>query len=122
MKGNHMRAFLIDPFRQEVTEVNYSGDYKQICEFIDAELFDVARLNANGDGIYVDDEGLYAEDQRFFQHKFYPNPLAGKGLVLGCDMDTGESASASMTLEQLVDDIEWVTPIRVNGEVVWINA
>jgi len=117
-----MRAFLIDPFRQEVTEVNYSGDYKQICKLIDADLFDVARLNAKGDGIFVDDEGLYAEDQRFFQHKFYPNPLAGKGLVLGCDMDTGESASASMTLEQLVDDIEWVMPIRVNGEVVWINA
>tara|TARA_R110000822_G_scaffold35007_8_gene98886 strand:+ start:376 stop:729 length:354 start_codon:yes stop_codon:yes gene_type:complete len=117
-----MRAFLIDPFQQEVTEVNYSGDFKQIYEFIDAHTFDVARLNAKGDGIYVDDEGLYAEDQRFFQHKFYPSPLAGKGLVLGCDMDTGESASASMTLEQLVDDIEWVMPIRVNGEVVWINA
>jgi hypothetical protein len=37
-------------------------------------------------------------------------------------MDTGESADASMTLEQLTDDVEWVMPIRVNGEVVWIAA
>jgi hypothetical protein len=117
-----MRAFLIDPFKQEVTEINYSGDFHQIYDLIDAETFDVARLNANGDGIYVDDEGLYAEDVRFFQHRFYPQPLAGKGLVLGCDMETGESAPASMTLAQLVDDIEWVMPIRVNGEVTWISA
>jgi hypothetical protein len=27
-----------------------------------------------------------------------------------------------MTLEQLTDDVEWVMPIRVNGEVVWIAA
>lgn len=115
-----MRAFLIDPFKQEVTEVNYSGDFRQIYDLIDAQTFDVARLNTKGDGIYVDDEGLCAEDVRFFQHKFYPQPLAGKGLVLGCDMDTGESAPASMTLEQLADDVEWVMPIRVNGEVTWI--
>ena len=117
-----MRAFLIDPFKQEITEINYTGDYRQIYDLIDAQTFDVARLNAKGDGIFVDDEGLYAEDQRFFQHKFYPNQLAGKGLVLGCDMNTGESAPASMTLEQLTDDVEWVMPIRVNGEVVWIAA
>jgi len=117
-----MRAFLIDPFRQEVTEINYSGDFKQIYDLIDAEIFDVARLNAKGDGIFVDDEGLYAEDQRFFLHKSYPQPLAGKGLVLGCDVETGDTASATMTLEQLVDDIEWVMPIRVNGEVTWINV
>jgi len=55
-------------------------------------------------------------------HRFYPQPLAGKGLVIGCDMNTGESADASMTLMELVDDIEWVMPVRVNGEVKWINA
>ena len=54
-----MRAFLIDPFQQEVTEVNYSGDFKQIYEFIDAHTFDVARLNAKGDGIYVDDQCIH---------------------------------------------------------------
>ena len=110
-------------FHKSLKNITYTKLHASLTEYgVDAHTFDVARLNAKGDGIYVDDEGLYAEDQRFFQHKFYPSPLAGKGLVLGCDMDTGESASASMTLEQLVDDIEWVMPIRVNGEVVWINA
>ena len=117
-----MRAFLIDPFRQTVEQIEYSGDFRQIYKLIDAECFDVARLNAKGDGIFVDDEGLYAEDQRFFQHRLYPNPLAGKGLVIGCDMNNGESADASMTLRELVDDVEWVMPVSVNGEVVWIDA
>jgi hypothetical protein len=117
-----MRSFLIDPFRQEITEVIYSGKVEQICSLIDADLFDCARINKHGDGIFVDDEGLFAEDARFFLHSDYPNPLAGKGMVIGCDMETGESASAHTTLDELIEKVRWVYPIKVNGELTWIDA
>lgn len=117
-----MRSFLIDPFKQEITEVVYSGDIEQIYQLTDCQTFDVARINKHGDGIFVDDEGLYAEDVRFFLHSDYPNPLAGKGMVIGCDMETGESASAHTTLDELIEKVRWVYPIRVNGELTWIDA
>ena len=117
-----MRSFLIDPFKQEITEVIYSGKVDQICDLIDCHLFDCARINKHGDSIFVDDEGLYAEDARFFLHSDYPNPLAGKGMVIGCDMTTGESASAHTTLDELLEKVKWVYPIRVNGEITWIDA
>ena len=96
-----MRSFLIDPFKQDITEVAYSGDIEQIYELTDCQTFDVARINRHGDGIFVDDEGLYAEDARFFWHSDYPQPLAGKGMVIGCDMETGESAPTHTTLDEL---------------------
>jgi hypothetical protein len=117
-----MRSFLIDPFKQEITEVAYSGDIKQIYQLTDCETFDCVRINKHGDGIFVDDEGLFAEDARFFLHSDYPNPLAGKGMVIGCDMTNGESASAHTTLDELLAKVKWVFPIRVNGEIVWIDA
>ena len=52
-----MKAILIDPFEQTVKEVQYSGDFHQIYDLIEAETFDVARIS-RGDGIFVDDEGL----------------------------------------------------------------
>lgn len=116
-----MRSFLIDPFKQEITEVEYSGDIEQIYQLTDCQTFDCARIR-NGDGIFVDDEGLYAEDVRFFWHEDYIQPLAGKGMVIGCDMETGESAPAKTTLNELLDKVRWVTPIKVNGELTWIDA
>lgn len=117
-----MRSFLIDPFKQDITEVEYSGDIEQIYELTDCHTYDCARINAQGDGIYIDDEGLYAEDARFFWHSDYPQPLAGKGMVIGCDMETGESAPTHTTLDELIEKVRWVYPIKVNGELTWIDA
>lgn len=118
-----MNAYLIDPFTQTITQVEHSGNYRQIYDLIDAEGFDLARINEHGDAIYVDDEGLLHEKaQAFFHHKNYPQPLAGKGLVLGCD-DEGESVAPTVTLADLERDITWVMPIRINGgDVMWVRS
>ncbi|MFN7323068.1 MAG: hypothetical protein ACK5SP_02225 [bacterium] len=118
-----MQAYLINPFAQTITQVEYTGNYQQIYDLIDAETFDVARINEHGDGIFIDDEGLIREkDQAFFKHKEYPQPLAGLGLVLGCD-DEGESVAPFVTINELVRDISWVMPVRVNGGgIMWVNV
>lgn len=114
-------TFLIDPFKREVTEVHFAGDYKQIYPLIDADCFDIARINKHGDGICVDDEGLYVEEQAFFYFTDYPQPLAGKGLVLGCRASDGETIAPTISLEELRSKIEWVMPVRINGELVWMT-
>jgi len=118
-----MHAYLIDPFTQTITQVEHNGHYQQIYDLIDCENFDLARINEHGDGIYIDDEGLFREaPQAFFHHKNYPQPLAGKGLVLGCD-DEGESVAPFTTLEELQRDVAWVMPVRINGsEIKWVRT
>lgn len=116
-----MDAYLIDPFAQTITKVNYSGRYEQIYDLIDCDTFDCARINRMGDAIFIDDEGLMRErPQAFFRHRSYPQPLAGKGLVLGGN-DEGESTAPAVSLEQLIEDVEWVMPAKINGEVTWIH-
>ncbi len=114
-------AYLINPFTRAITEVEYSGDFHQIYHYIEADTFDVARVNDKGDGIFVDDEGLYREGQRFFWIEGYPQPLAGKGLYLGCDLSNGESVSPYFTLEEVNAAVKWVTPIRRNGQIEWVE-
>lgn len=107
-----MKAFLIDPKAQSITEVDYSGDHHDIYRLIDASTFDVVRLYRTGDGAYIDDEGLFKDEQHFWLHCNYPQPLAGRGLVLGVDED-GETVSPSVTLEQLREEVFFAVPEEV---------
>ena len=103
-----MKAYLIDPMKCSITEVEYDdSNYRNICALIDADLFDVVRLSDSRDVIYVDDEGLF-NPQGFFRVDGYPNPLAGKGLVLGTDSE-GESIQPGMSLEDLENVIHFIS-------------
>ena len=102
-----MKAFRIDPINKKITEVKYDGNYNQIYDYIDARTFDVATLYKNGDGVYIDDEGLFVENQHFWIHKNFPTPLAGIGLLLGLD-EEGDSTTPKTTIEELTGDVKWV--------------
>lgn len=114
-------TFLIDPFACTITEVQYNGDHASIYKHIDAECYDCARVNVEGDGLFVDDEGMFKERTAFFLHEDYPQPLAGKALMLGCNMDTGETQAPYTRLDELKRKVQWVFPIRINGELIWLN-
>ena len=102
-----MRAYLINPFAREVLRVNYDGDFNQIYEFLGGvRCFTCVTINQEGDSVYVDDEGLFNGDNEFFSVAGYPEPLAGFGLVLGCDRE-GESVAPSLTLETLRDRVKF---------------
>jgi hypothetical protein len=101
-----MQAILIDPFAQEIVQVDYSGDWKDIKKFLQCDLFTTVYMPDTTDSIFVDDEGLYVENQRYFKFASYPQPLAGMGLVLGCNTE-GDSVSCESTLEQIKAQVEW---------------
>jgi hypothetical protein len=112
-----MKAILIDPFNKTVTEVEYSGNYKHIYELLSHETHPVDRFEAvyieKGDAIFVDEEGLFKERTEFFVYHGYDQPLAGKGLVLGCD-DEGESISPISTLDEIKNKIIWQEGIQLD--------
>ena len=104
-----MQAYFINPFSQKVTTVDYDGNYESIGRMVDASrgYFDVVRLYQNQDAAFVDDEGLYVDGQAFWIHRNYPQPLAGKALVLGCD-DKGDSIEPQTSFETLTNDIPFI--------------
>ena len=57
--------------------------------------------------VYVDDEGLFRQNQRFWFNKYTGQVLAGKGLVLGLD-DEGNSTSCLWTIKGVMDRIVWI--------------
>lgn len=98
-----MKAYLINPIKEEISVVDYNGDFHQILKFIEAELFDAVYPFKNADTIYVDDMGLMKPINHFFQVKCdngTSQDLFGLGLVLGSN-DEGESIDAQTTLEEL---------------------
>ena len=100
-----MLAILIDPFHETIEMVDYSGDWEDISALIGCSLFTTIDLG-DSDTLYVDDEGLYVKNQRFFNLKGYPQPLAGRGLVLGYTLD-GDSTDSSLTVSQVQDMVSW---------------
>ena len=82
--------------------------YTNIYQHIGADCFDCARVYPNGDGIFVDDEGLLKNPQHFFIHRNYPSALTGKGLMLGVDNE-GESIAPQTDIETLRGDIAFVS-------------
>ena len=102
-----MKAYLIDPIKEEISIVDYNGDFKQIQELIEADLFDIVYPFKNQDAIYVDDMGLMKQVNFYFQIK-YDNgrnqDLFGLGLVLGED-DEGNSIEPKISLETLKDKV-----------------
>lgn len=100
-----MQAILIDPFTETIEAVDYSGDWRDISTLLGCDLFATVYID-DEDTLYIDDEGLYVEDQRYFKWKGYPQPLAGRGLVLGCTPD-GDSTDSYKTVSEIQDMVEW---------------
>ena len=98
-----MKAYLINPIKEEISVVDYNGDFHQILKFIDAEIFDAVYPFKNADTIYVDDMGLMKPINHYFEVKCdngNSQDLFGLGLVLGSN-EKGESIDAQTTLKEL---------------------
>ena len=103
-----IKAILIDTPNQTIEIVDYSGDYKDIYGLLGCDLFTTVYLEGVGeDTLYVDDEGLYVENQVFFGIAGCPQPLAGRGLILGTD-DEGDSTDCTSSLDTIKKMVTWL--------------
>ena len=96
-----MKAILIDVKKQEVKEVEHDDTLASIYKHVNCGTFDVVNIDGVN-SIYVDDEGLFVEDQLYFKYTGTTNSvsLAGNGLVLGVD-EEGETTSPTLMLEEV---------------------
>tara|TARA_R110000772_G_C13310268_1_gene440099 strand:+ start:25587 stop:25937 length:351 start_codon:yes stop_codon:yes gene_type:complete len=105
-----MRAILIDPTNQTITEVEYDGNYKSIYGIIGNGCHTFSVFNyKNGDGFYHDDEGLFNENIGGIIYKDWNSPVVGKVLVLGCD-DEGDSIAPISYIEELKEGLKFLRP------------
>lgn len=100
-----MKAFLIDPTTQTISEVevNEEDQLNEIYRLTHCTCFCIWSL-PNDDAIYVDDEGLLngtVLDGAFMVTGPGQNWLVGRGLVLGHDRKTGNSIPPLITLDDL---------------------
>ena len=96
MSDKTYKALMIDPFDQSTSVVDLAvDDYGSILgsskAVMDCSTIDIITLNDKHMSI-VDDEVLLRNDTRYSKLAEYPQPLAGKLLILGYDED-GESCS-----------------------------
>lgn len=111
-----MKAILIDPFDETVTEVEHNGDYRHIYTLLShpehkVDCFTIVQIT-QGDAIFVDDEGLLKDPKHFFVWKGYPQPLAGKGLILGTN-DEGDSVDVVTTVDEVKKRVSFRHDIRL---------
>lgn len=116
MKRND-KALLLNVSKNTITEVVIK-DYTDISKFGKFELFTTVQVNAAGDTLYVDDEGLINGTEVGFTFEGYDGPLMGNAVLLGCDRRTGESKDVTMTAAELAAKVK--TLMRV-GPMFAIN-
>lgn len=112
-----MQGYLIDPAARTITPIQYGGDYREISRFIGCDYFTAVHLD-EGDTLYLDDEGLMKGPTHFFKVQGYPEPLAGKAVLLGSD-DEGETTSAKQNPENLITFGEL---LRVGNQIAFLPA
>jgi hypothetical protein len=104
------RYLLIDPFRKEVRVVHHDGSLASLYVLLNCDLVTVA--HSYKFDLFVDDEGLFKADQKFFMVDGFPQPLAGYALAVAVDED-GDTIAPDLLPEELearvlfIDAIEW---------------
>lgn len=121
-----MKGILIDPFTRTITAVDVENGIQPIYDQIKAGTFDCVRLQSqkgstHEETIYIDDEGLFkdawtedgdgnvVQTQAYFRWAGYGHPLAGRALILGTNMNNGESEDTRLTVEDCELMVKWLT-------------
>lgn len=100
--SNKIKAIIIDPFEREITETEIENNLEGLKGAIGDHWIELVRINNQND-MYVDEEGLFRENQQFFvmtgnQRKV---PIAGKAVVVGSDVSTGDQINVTMSLDNI---------------------
>ncbi len=118
-----MQALLVDPAERTVTPVQLKdggGNLDEIYRLLGCSNISAAHINDRGDLVYVDDEGLLKGPTDFFLLDPYPQPLAGKGLIVGTDAE-GNDVAPSVTRDWVVENIDFGAPMRIGSMIMFMG-
>ena len=99
-----MKGIIINPYNETIKPVEYTGDWRDIALLIECDTFTVSRVDEVND-LYLDDEGLLIQPNRYFMWK--KQVFAGNGLLLGHN-EEGDSIETTLTLKDVEDAVEWL--------------
>lgn len=110
-----IRAILIDPFTETITEVKMVDTKLQtIYNLIGCDIITITNL-ANGTDMILDDEGLLknSENQAYFKFGIGSQPFAGKALIVATN-DEGDFASLpeKVSVEKINDRVIFFKPSK----------
>ena len=91
-------------------------DYKDISKFGQFDIFTCVQMDAKGNTLYVDDEGLLNGTSRGFVIEGYEQPLMGNAVLLGTNLNTGDSKDTSLSLEKVASMVRCF--VRVGRMIV----
>jgi hypothetical protein len=117
--SEQLRGILIDPYQKSITEV-FVEPYPAWKNLIEVDLICAVTVVWYEGGametLWIDDEGLLNEKNQgpFFSVTTHPQPLAGKGIILGTD-EQGETISTKYTVEQIEHIVVWRPGVKFTG-------
>ena len=104
-------ALKIDVTNYTISEIELpvNNDIEPYYPHLNCRIFTVGGyLDDDGhDCVYVDDEGLFVPNQRFFYIEGQYQPLAGNAIIVGTD-DQGRSIAPKITLDELKKITEFI--------------
>ena len=108
-----MRGILIDPESRLICGIEVGKGLQPGYDLIGCSVFTCVPM-AGGDAIYIDDDGLFKPGLRSFMISGYPEPLFGRGLILGSNAK-GNSCAPTMTFTDIQCSLKWTSYITSNG-------
>ena len=108
------KAILINVKEETIEEVIIGEGIEPIYEAIEVDCFDVVGFDEKND-VYVDDNGLLnlTPSSKFFSIEGYHQPLAGNGLIMGIDHETGESIDTTLSVDEIKSRVKFHTLFEV---------
>ena len=99
-----MKAILIDPYKKEITIVEYTGELKNLYDLLECATVEAPIRYDNGDIMYCDEEAwIFPKDTYAgFDFKGWSYAILGKALVVGSG-DEGEDVTCISQPEDFKD-------------------
>lgn len=110
-----MRAIKIDSENRVVSEIELdkSDSLKSMQEIVGGYICQAMEFDKR-DTLFVNDDGLLDNPQHFFWFEGLHQPLAGNGVITGCNAN-GNTVAVKMKIEQVLSTIRWLTLAEIQA-------
>jgi len=102
------KGILIDVVKRSVTEIEV---IENIPQYLRCEMIDFVELSDTED-IFIDESWRFNTDNYdncYFKIEGVNEPICSNGLIMGINHETGESISTSLSVEEVVSKITFLT-------------
>jgi hypothetical protein len=100
-----MRGILIDPYKNDVSQVEFSGGPDDLCRLLHAKAVHAVRVGPL-DMLWMDEGGFGTAGRPVFRLGEAVTPFCGVGLILGVD-NTGAQTSTTLPLAKALKTVRW---------------